>query len=120
MRLQGTRHPAPEAGPELTLAGAARRALAADGVVVLDLASASDPQVLAAEGVSPDELELVVEATAPGRGSIPGFAAAAREEYALPGLGSAAVCALQRNARSFENASLLAAFARHAAVASAV
>jgi signal transduction histidine kinase len=117
---------APAAGvPELSIASAARSALAADAVVIVDLSAPRLPRVAAADGLSEPELARVVSdcRAAPGAGDFgraPGFPVALFREARVAEVGAAAIFALQRNPRGFRNTPLARAFAQHALVSSGI
>lgn len=114
-------------GPEtgvtgIGLAEAARSALAADAVVITNLALSRERRLHSADGLSETELEVapaICAAAAGGVRSVSGFHRVLYREARLPGVGGAAICALQRDARGFRNQDLALVFAHHASVAGA-
>jgi len=102
------------------IAAVTRRALAADAAAVVQT-SGETSAALGSAGLSAGELEEVLLAVAARHPTTPiaveGFATTVVEEVALPGGPAVAVCALRRDPVRFENATLAAAFARHAAIA---
>lgn len=108
-----------------SIASAARGALGADAVLIVELGATESPRVLATEGLSEAESDRALAActATPTDGSgpydciaVPGFPVVMYKAARVPAVGAAAVCALQRHAASFKNAGLAGAFAQHVAV----
>jgi signal transduction histidine kinase len=104
-------------------AAVARRALGADGVLMMELSPRGDQRLLDVDGLSPGEAAIALrtcvigDRTADGRPlAVPGFRDVLHEQAVVPTAGAAAICALQRRGSGFKNAELAPSFARHAAI----